>query len=99
MNRKQQFDVVNTIVVILLSLVILVLAKNYVTFRHQVNITHAIYGYQLECIQDHREYRIAQNDKEDFFATFWRWWDWSDRNILEYEDYLRIRPYIGWRPK
>lgn len=98
MNRKQTFDIVNTIVAAIITLVVLVSAKNYVTFHHQLRLTHAIYGYQIECHREHRECFITQASKESYTDTFLRWWDWTDRNILPYDDYMRVLPYIGWKP-
>lgn len=98
MKRRRQFAIVNAVVVIAISLVVLVIAKNYVTFHHQLRVTHAIYGYQMDCIKSHRDCFVKQKDKESYTETFLRLWDWGDRNILDYEDYVLVRRYIGWRP-
>lgn len=85
----------NALAAIVVTLSILFIAKGIVTGVNNITMTHAVYAYQLECMDDGREYHVTQKSKEEFSETFWRWWDWSNKRILTPQDDMIIRPYIG----
>ena len=74
---------------------VLFLAKAVVTGCNHMTLCDAIYEYHMDCIRDGKEYQVEYDDKEDFFATLWRLWDWSDKRILPEEKYRIVKPYLG----
>ena len=99
MNRNQEQRIVKVAIAVILALSVFVTARNIATYNNQMRITHAIFGYQLNCIRTGQEYVTVQKDKESYTDTFLRLWDWGDKRILPYEDYVRVKPYIGWYPE
>lgn len=83
------------ILLLFILLLLAIMAKAVNAGVNHIAITHAIYAYQMECIEDGEQYRVTVKDKEDFSETMFRWWDWSNRRILSPQDDLVIRPYIG----
>lgn len=57
-------------------------------------ILDAILDYKIECIMDDEPYFVDNDDRETLGDTFWRLWDWSDRHILDNDEYRIIKPYI-----
>ena len=78
-----------------LFLGILIMVKATNAFINQVTITHAIYAYHVECIENHTAYHVTYRDKEDYYDTMNRWWDWGYKRILDGYEYKIIEPYIG----
>ena len=83
------------IILLFMLLLLAIMAKAVNAGVNHIAITHAIYAYQMECIDDGEQYRVTGEDKEEFSETMFRWWDWSNRRILKPEDDIIIRPYIG----
>ena len=73
----------------------LILAKATNAFINQVTITHAIYAYHIECVKNHTTAHVTYDDKEDYYDTMNRWWDWGYKRILDGYEYKIIEPYIG----
>lgn len=82
-------------VLVLLLAVCLLMAKSWIAGYNHWVISDAIYEYQMECIREHREMFVDYDDKEDFYDTYWRMWDWGYKRILPEEKYTVLRPYIG----
>lgn len=83
------------IILLFILLLLAIMAKAVNAGVNHITITHAIYAYQMECIDDGEQYRVSYDNKESFTETMFRWWDWSNRRILKPEDDIIIRPYIG----
>lgn len=91
-SKKFQIALLAMIVVILL-----IFAKMVNTvLRHWV-ILDAILDYKIECIMAEEQYFVDNDDRETLDETFWRLWDWSEKRILDKDDYKIIKPYIGRR--
>lgn len=73
----------------------LLIGKIVVTGVNHMSIVDAIYIYQMDCIEDGREYTVDYDAREDFSDTLFRWWDWSHKRIMTEDDYMLIKPYIG----
>lgn len=82
-------------VVIVAIIVLLFVVKALVTGAHHWRINDAIYLYRMECIANHVEREVGQDDMEGFYETYFRLWDWSDKRIMRREDYAKIEKYIG----
>lgn len=78
-----------------LLLIAIFIAKVLVTGAHHITLADAILLYQQDCLREHREILVSYDDKEDYYETLFRWWDWSDKRILSEEDYVVIGRYIG----
>ena len=83
------------IILLFILLLLAIMAKAVNAGVNHIAITHAIYAYQMECMDDGRQYQVTQRAKEDFSETFWRWWDWGHKRILDQYEYAIIEPYIG----
>jgi hypothetical protein len=74
------------------------LAKNEVTLRQHVRITHAIFEYHMDVINNHPLgnyiYDVNYGDEEDYDKTLWRLWDWGCTRILPKEKFEIIKPYL-----
>ena len=81
------------IILLFILLLLAIMAKAVNAGVNHIDIIHAIYAYQMECLDDGKQYRVTE--KEEFSETMFRWWDWSNKRILSEEDYRIIRPYIG----
>ena len=92
MTKSQK---IRTAVAVLLLMLAMLLTKVVVHARHHWDIVDAICVYNTMCIATGSDDLVSYNEIEDFSATVLRWWDWSNKNILSVESYLKIAPYIG----
>lgn len=83
------------ILLLFILLMLAIMAKPVNAGANHITITHAIYAYQIDCIDNGQQYHVTVKDKEEFSKTMFRWWDWGHKRILSEEDYRIIRPYIG----
>ena len=83
------------VILLFILFLLTIMAKAINAGVNHITITHAIYAYQMECIDDGEQYRVTGEGKEEFSKTMFRWWDWGHKRILSEEDYRIIRPYIG----
>lgn len=88
-SKKLQMALLAVIIVILL-----LFAKLVNTGFQYWKILDAILEYKLECIMENEPCYVEYDDLESLGRTFWRLWDWSDRRILNKDDYKIIKPYI-----
>ena len=72
------------VILLFMLLLLAIMAKAVNAGVNHIAITHAIYAYQMECIEGGEQYRVTE--KEEFTETMFRWWDWSNRRILKPED-------------
>ena len=89
-SKKNQLRILAAIL-----LALAVMAKMVVTGVNHWRVINAIYFYKMDCLTENREDTVDYAEMEEYDKTLWRWWDWSDRNILSCEDYAKIKPYIG----
>lgn len=87
----------NRLVVTAFAIATLILARTFTVGANHFYISNAILAYKLDCIHSRHtiDYTIHFDDMESFETTWWRMWDWSNKRILDYAQYLKIRPYIG----
>ena len=91
-SKKLQMALLAVIVVILL-----LFAKLVNTGFQHWKILDAILEYKLECIMENEPCYVEYDDRESLGRTFWRLWDWSEKRILDKDDYKIIKPYIERR--
>ena len=84
------------IALLFLLLIIVIFAKAIVTGVNHMVLSDAIYAYHVDCIEDHRTAHVSYKDKEDYYDTLFRWWDWGYKRILDKYEYPIIEPYI-WK--
>ena len=92
MTKSQK---IRTAVAVLIVMVALLLIKIGVHARQHWDIVDAILVYNARCIAMGSDDLVSYDEMEDISATVLRWWDWSNKNILSVESYLKILPYIG----
>lgn len=74
----------------------LILARTFTVGANHFYISNAILAHKMVSIHKfHTPSLVEYDDMEDFNKTWWRWWDWSSKRILDTEKYLAIKPYIG----
>lgn len=89
-NKKVQ-----AAVIVFLTLCALTILRVAVVGAHHMALSDAIYVYRMQCHTNQLTPAVDFDDKEDFNDTLFRWWDWSNRNILDKYQYKIIYPYIG----
>lgn len=82
-------------VAVLLLMVTLLLTKVVVHAIQHWEIVDAILVYNTRCIATGRSDLVDYGEVEEFSVTVLRLWDWSNKNIVSVESYLKILPYIG----
>lgn len=82
-------------ILISIMMCIVFFAKVAVTGVHHWRLVDATYLYKLDCIKWNVELEHNFGEREEFTETLFRWWDWSDRQIMSSEDYTKVFPYIG----
>ena len=92
MTKSQK---IRTAVAVLLIMVTLLLTKVVVHAIQHWEIVDAILVYNTRCIATGRSDLVSYDEIEEFSVTVLRWWDWSNKNIVSVESYLKIAPYIG----
>ena len=89
-NKKVQ-----AAVIVFLTLCALTILRVAVVGAHHIDLSDAIYVYHVQCIENRITPTVDYSDKEALTDTLLRWWDWSNRKILDPYQYKIIYPYIG----
>ena len=77
---------------ILFSVVMLI--KNYVTYKNRSIIEIAIFQYRIDMIDNNKAAEVDYDDMESYDKTLWRIYDWGLTNILPVDKIKIIKPYI-----
>lgn len=80
--------------VIMLCATAIISIKNDVTLRHRTEIIKAIRDYQLKCVEYDAHAFVGFEDMEDYGATLYRWWDWTNKRILPKDKFEIIKPFM-----
>lgn len=62
---------------------------------HRMDIIHAVFMYNLFC-ESNPDYDRPANTigMEPFWKSVLRFWDWSDKNIIDADTYEKIKRYL-----
>lgn len=70
------------------------LAKNENTCRMRIVIIDAIRDYKVDMYEKGLPILVDYTDKEPYYSTLFRLWDWGYTRILPPEKFKIIEPYI-----
>lgn len=87
-------DALFYICILLISLCVVALAKNVVTYYWYKKIFDAIYEYRKMCIYNSEQPKVNYTDVESYASTFCRVWDWWYRSILPKDKLDIIKPFM-----
>ena len=79
---------------ILIAFLIVLAFKNKNTLNNRLRILDAINKYHVDCIRKGIEPSVDYGDREDYYKTVWRLWDWGYTRILPKDKFEIIKPYI-----
>lgn len=85
------------IALVLFIFVVFLLIKNENTYRMRMKVNNAIHRYRMFCIYNAPDKTEDINifDKEPYWKTLWRLWDWGDKRIVSAEKYELIKEFLA----
>lgn len=79
---------------LVIILCIFMVTRNSVTVNNRCKIDDAIYAYRCECRNKKVEPKVTYSDKEEYYNTLRRIYDFGCARILPKDKFEIIKPYI-----
>lgn len=79
---------------LVIILCIFTVVRNNVTVSNRCKIDDAIYSYKCECRNKKVEPKVTYSDKEEYYNTLRRIYDFGYTRILPKDKFEIIKPYI-----
>ena len=79
---------------LVMILCVFTIVRNNVTLSNRCKINDAIYSYQCECRNKKVEPQVTYSDKEEYYNTLRRIYDFGYTRILPKDKFEIIKPYI-----